>query len=383
MLTGQDIEQFGQPDAAGDDAVWVITAQQGATLHFDQPLDLKSGQVPSIQRGQLEGEIRIERLTLDAPSTPSLRLSTRNVSIDRRRIWTQEEVLVESSDLRLRGRVLRIGLLSDILSKQTDSLGATSTPRYGPLEEIELLQLTEFRLQLRPGGIWAQVGPDLLQWKQPIDALPARVEAECGGRFTFNFSKELATLTGGVGLRHQLGDLPPDEFQCHKLNLKLESLKPVPTDPSGSPAMPLQNLSVKEIEAFGIDSLEDFVGEMWVELKSPLADVTVRAKRMRLELSQQRIELAGKLDQPGATVSIAELNYRGFQVHAPLLEYQAAPRTADGQAAHGGWLVAQGAGEAPRPDSQFGETHLRWHESLKWALLRLVTLSGSNWPARR
>lgn len=368
VLTQGNINDSTTEDPATDQTVWIVSAQRGATIHFDQPLDLKSGQVPSIQRGQLEGAILIQRVSLADPHSPSLQLSTQNVSIDRRRIWTQDEVVVQSPQTLIRGRVLRISLLSDILSKRTEPRDENSEPRFGPLEEIELLQLNEFRMNLPPGGLWASASPRLLSNSQPVSELPAMVQAECGGRFTFDFSKELATLNGGVHLKHFLGQLPPDEFHCHKLNIRLDS--PATPPESQVPDQPnaLSPIAVREIEAFGIDSLEDYVGEMWVELKSPLLGATARAKRIRYDLIKQRIELAGKLDQPGATTSIAELNYRGYQFRAPTLEYQAAPKTANGRSTHLGWMAAQGAGEiSTAPDSPLGDVHIRWRDSFNCA----------------
>jgi hypothetical protein len=377
VLTQGNIEESSSEQTSTDQTVWIVSAERGATIHFDQPLDLKSGQVPSIQRGQLEGAILIQRVSLANPQTPSLQLSTQNVSIDRRRIWTQDDVIVQSPQAMIRGRVLRISLLSDILSKHSEPKDESTEPRFGPLEEIELLQLNEFRMNLPPGGLWASASPRLLSTSQPVADLPAMVQAECGGRFTFDFSKELATLNGGVHLKHFLGQLPPDEFHCHKLNIRLDSPVTPPTSSASAQSNSLSQIAVREIEAFGIDSLEDYVGEMWVELKSPLLGATARAKRIRYDLIKQRIELDGKLDQPGATNSIAELHYRGYQFRAPTLEYQAAPKLANGRSAHLGWMAAQGAGEiSTSPESPMGEVHIRWRDSFNFAPTQVT---GEQW----
>lgn len=380
VLTLQDRED--RPDAgimAGEDA-WVISAPEGATIHFDQPLDLNSGRVPSIERGQLDGAINIYQISMADPGKPTFELRTKNLSIDRRQIWTQDEVSVSTSDLLIEGRNLRIHLISDILSQRSSQPEDDSDSRYGPLDELELMHLSIAKMRLAPGGIWAEVDPKLLLFPQsPLPSThspslssrslleqPAHIEAECGGRFSLNFTKEIATLNSGVRLRHFLGDYPPDEFQCHRVQMKFQfadqQAKPVTNK------VQLQGMAIRELEAFGIDSLEDFVGEMWVEVKSPLANASARAKRVRYDFRNQRIELAGKLNQPGATVSVAELNYRGYHLRAPTLEYQAAPQAPDGSRAHGGWLVANGAGEVSTPtDSQIGSLNIRWQDRLQWS----------------
>ncbi len=367
-------------DSLGDQVdpknVMIITAQE-AIIHFEQPFDMRST-MPSVQKGMLSGEIVISQVNTSDPNARPWALRTRDVSIDRRRIWTQQEVSIDFDNSRIRGHDLRINLLSDILSKRTDQTDDWAT-KYGPLEEIELLHLTELSVALKPGGIWANVGPEMLQLNQPAINLPARVEATCGGRFTFNFSKEMMSLTGGVHLKHFLGGLPPDEFLCHRMNLQLQSPQES-TDAKKSPSS--SGIAVRDIEAFGIDSLEEFVGEKWVELRSPVVGATARAKRMHYNLTNQRVELFGKLEQAGATVSIAELNYRGYQFQAPTLQYQPAPKGPDGRALHGGWMAAQGAGElSSPPDSRMGEMHVRWQDKFTWSPTnvpgeQLIELSG-------
>lgn len=366
VLTQYDHDVDDEQPNKTSPLVWVVNAQEGATIHFDQPLDLNSGRVPSIQRGQLEGEIVIHRVSLANPEQPTLQLRTRNLSIDRRQIWTQEEVSVVTNDLLVRGQMLRIHLMGDILSQPEIRLEGDDDSHYGLLDEIELMHLTESKMRLKNGGLWAGITPQLLTVSEPVEKLPAHVEAQCGGRFSINFNKEVATLSGGVQLRHFLGSYPPDEFLCHRIQLKFHADSESLPIAGSNHQMP--GLSVREIEAFGIDSLEDFVGEMWVEVKSPLADAYVRAKRVRYDFRNQRIELSGKLNQPGATMSVAEINYRGYHLRAPALEYQAAPLAADGRPQHGGWMVAQGAGEAATPgDSPLAEVHVRWQDRFQWS----------------
>jgi hypothetical protein len=342
--------------------VWIISAQE-AVIHFEQPFDIRTGTMPSVQKGQLAGEILITQMNSGDPSAKRWQLRTRDVNIDRRRIWTQQEVQIDFDSSRIRGHDLRINLLSDVLSKRSRSAEENSASKFGPLEEIELMHLTELAIALEPGGIWANANPELLQLNQSPRNLPARVEATCGGRFTFNFSKELASLTGGVHLKHFLGGLPPDEFLCHKVNIRFQYEK----DGKSTKLNSTSRLSIRDIDAVGIDSLEEFVGEKWVDLKSPLLNATARAKRMYFDLTKQFVTLAGKLDQPDATQSIAELSYRGYHFKAPMLKYTAAPKGPNGQALHAGWMEALGAGELSSPaESRLGEAQVRWQDRFVW-----------------
>jgi hypothetical protein len=386
VLTQVDAEELGESVDRRSQHVWVIRARQGATIHFDQPLDLNSGSVPSIQRGQLEGGINISKVTLDSPRQSSFQLQTSNLAIDRRQIWTEDEVKMSSPDLNVTGRVLRISLSSDILSRKESRDLDESQSGNGPVEEIELLHLSTMEMQLQPGGLWAGLDPRTHQLDQPISDLPAFVRAECGGRFRLNLRRQMATLTNGVHLWHHVGALPPDEFHCHRVQIQFQPAafqaqsKPHSTAESDLPAelasfekdTPelLGGLQLREIEAFGIDSLQELVGEMWVELKSPLLNASARAKRIRVDVTKPRIELAGKLNHPDATVSVAELNYQGHHLRAPLLEYQPPPRDNNGDSVHAGWMVAQGAGEmSSSPSTGIGEFQVRWQEHFRFAPL--------------
>ncbi len=368
VLSQDDMQETAasRPDNSAE--VWVISSQAGATIHFDSPLDLNSGRVPSIQRGYLEGDILIRRISLDSPTSPDLQLRTRNLTIDRREIWTHDEVVVDSSNLLIHGRMLRIHLLGDILSKQSIRIDEESTPRIGPIEEVELVHLDQLKMRLKPGGIWSKANPSMLRTGQPIAELPAHLEAQCGGRFSLNLSKQQASLGGGVVVKHHLQGLPPDEFQCQRIQVHFESDPQMPTTAKPQQQKLLSNLQLREIEAFGVDSLEDLVGEAWVELNAPTMDAVIRAKRLRYDFRKQRIELDGKLDHPAATASVAEMNFRGYHFRAPSIEYQAAPKDSANRPLHGGWMVAEGEGEMSAPaESPLGEVQIRWKEHFQWS----------------
>ena len=106
--------------------VWIISAQE-AIIHFEQPFDIRSGTAPSLQKGQLAGEILISQVNTADPTNRTWQLRTRDVSIDRRRILTQQEVQIDFDSSRIRGYDLRINLLSDILIMRRGLAEDTST----------------------------------------------------------------------------------------------------------------------------------------------------------------------------------------------------------------------------------------------------------------
>lgn len=349
--------------AFAEQDVWIVNADEGATIHFEEPFDLRSGSVPSVERGQLQGAISITRRSMSKAAEKPWSLRTKDLSIDRRRISTQQPVTIEWGNSVLRGRDLRVMLRGDLLGGSVESRDDASP--WGPLDELELYHVDELKVDLPPGGLWADASPSLLPDATPVEKLPATLEAFCGGRFAFDFKHSTATLTNGVHLRHQLAQLPPDEFLCHKVTIQVDP----PSRDSGTTqaqSIRMGGIGIREVLAVGIDSLQDYVGEKWVELKSPTLGAAARAKRLKLDLVQRRIELAGELDQPGATQSIAWMTYQGNECRSPKIEYQASPRDAEGRAIHAGWMFLQGPGELNTgAASSIGEAQVRWQKSLK------------------
>ncbi|MEO8269831.1 MAG: hypothetical protein ABI557_08925, partial [Aureliella sp.] len=218
----------------------------------------------------------------------------------------------------------------------------------------------------------------------PLSTLPARMKLACGGRFTFDFTQSRATLSGGVQLTHQLAQLPPDEFSSQEVMLQVEPPDKSKSALIGSASSPpsrgsLGGIQIRQFEARGVDSLENFVGERKVELNAPTIDAFATAKRLRIDVLENRIELDGKLDHPGATQSTAWLKYGGYEFTAPRIDYDS-----DGNASspplsdeHLGYMVASGAGELRMPPTAgTGKALVRWQDSLE---MRPTDIAGQQW----
>lgn len=340
---------LGSGLSVADKEMWIVSADEGATIHFEEEPSLGSGGVPTVNRGDLSGRIEVTRKTPSQAEEQPWRLIASDLSINRRQVTTENEVLIEWGNSIIRGRSLRILLQGNLLSSQQEESD------WGPLDELELYNVDEIKLELPPGGLWADMNVGRFKTEPELRKLPACLRATAGGRFSFDFKQSTAKLQNGVKLIHELGDLPPDEFSCDYLTLKV--------DPPSKQSADTQ-LSVREFEAFGVDSLRNFVGEKWVEVIAPTLQLSARAKTLKVDLSKQRVALAGKLNQPGATQSSVKLQYEGYEFQAPKIEYQAAPDNAEVE--HLGWMVAEGQGELRTSDEgQIGASHVRWQNSLR------------------
>lgn len=355
--TARQAIQENQPDAVLQHDMWIVSAQQGATIHFEEPPNLTNGTVPKIVFGRLSGEIELTRKVANELGKRPWSLRTNDLTIDQRELSTQSAVSIQWNDSLIQGRALKVLLRGDLLGSQSDASAG-----WGPLDELELYHVDKIDIALPPGGIWADVNVAQIQDQPELKSLPARVQATCGGRFAFDFKKSVATLQNGVTIRHQLADLPPDEFSCDHIAFELRppSRSALPTEER------MSGINIKNFEAMGVDALQEFVGEKWVELRAPTAQVAAKAKRMRVDLERQRIDFDGKIDRPDATQSLVILNYQGNELQSPRIEYQAAPEKATGEARHLGWMFANGPGEMRLAEtSDLGSARVRWQESLK------------------
>ncbi|MEZ6081148.1 MAG: hypothetical protein R3C56_37425 [Pirellulaceae bacterium] len=336
-------------DAAKD--VLIVSSELGAVIHLEEEFD-PSVSTPSVERGQLSGAIEITRQLQGKPNEYPLKLRTSDLSLDRSRVFTQQEVIIEWPEGIIVGHDMKLTLQGDLLGAHNKQ---ESTP-WGPLRTLELYHVDRIEAALPAGGLWKDSKLPSPAGQPPLSTLPALMKLACGGRFTFDFTQSRATLTGGVQLTHQLAQLPPDEFSSQEVTLQV-----VP--PDGSHSNPLHTarasdsrgtlggIQIRQIEARGVDSLENFVGERKVELKAPTIDAFASAKRLRIDVLKNRIELDGKLDHPSATQSTAWLKYGGYEFTAPRIDYDSDGNAANPALAaeHLGYLVASGAGNCVCP----------------------------------
>lgn len=371
--TAREAIREQQTDIIAKQEMWIVECQQGATIHFAEPLDITSGKVPMVERGDLSGPIQVSRKAASQAKDDSWRILTYDLTIDRRQFSTQREVLIEWNDSVIQGRDMKVMLRGDLLQSQN------ADSAWGPLDELELYHVDKIDVALPPGGLWADMKLKRLDEQPALRTLPARMKATCGGRFAFDFKSSTASLQNGVQLHHFLGDLPPDEFQCQSVSFAIELDESESSASQSSTSQSEDGLSkarLLSLEAIGIDSLQEFVGEKWVEFTAPTMGIEARCKKLNVDFEQRRVEFAGRLDHPEATQSIAILKYDGNEFRSPKIEYQAAPDAeghdaegeGNGDQKHLGWMFAEGPGELiTAAQDKLGKSNIRWQQSLRMA----------------
>ncbi|MGE3779861.1 MAG: hypothetical protein AB7F89_21920, partial [Pirellulaceae bacterium] len=192
----------------------VLRAPSGATLMFDQALDILRGQFGRIVGGRLKGEVEIWSPATSAERNDAISLVTGNVQLDAQRIWTPQEVRFRYGDNSGQGRGLTITLSGGKRSSDAPSLGV------GGLRALELERLDRLQLQMADGGLFGKgAGPAGPAAPRAAETAPAIVEVKCRGPCRFDFEQQLLTLEEQVELtrRHPSGLL--DQLTCQQLEL--------------------------------------------------------------------------------------------------------------------------------------------------------------------
>jgi len=98
------------PQRRADSAV-ILQAPEGALLRFDQPLNLRRMKIGRLVAGTLEGQIVIRSAGREPGSEDDLWITTRDVQLTERSIWTAEPVFFRWGPHYGRGREFRISLI--------------------------------------------------------------------------------------------------------------------------------------------------------------------------------------------------------------------------------------------------------------------------------
>lgn len=364
--------------AAGIHDVLIISAEMGAEIHFEEDFN-PSSSLPSVERGELAGLIEVTRRVHGDSTAYPWSFRTSHLSLNRNQVSTPHAVTIEWPEGVIEGHDMKLTLQGDLLNSN-----AKSASPWGPLRTLDLYHLDRLDMNLAGGGLWGSAKLDTPPGQPPLSTLPAHLKMSCGGRFSFDFTQSRANLVNGVHVVHQVGSLAADEFQSQEVMVLIDPPRKDSANlPNARPSSAkLGGVQIKVIEANGIDSLENFVGEQKVEIKAPTIGAFASAKRLRIDVLENRIELDGKLNRPGATQSTAWLKYMGYEFTAPRIDYDSdgQSRTVPTSAAlrqHLGYLIASGAGELRMPvESATGQTLVRWQNSLE---MRPTEIEGQQW----
>ena len=279
----------------------VLQAPQGAVIQFDRPLDFARAEFGKLVGGSLPGEITIFSPATAPGAHDRLHLTTRNIHIDKQRVYTTEEVVFNYGDSHGRGRDLTIALLPKDAEDPNSGIGGVRSLK---LEHIE-------RLHLATKGMG--ILPDLPGQKGRKAAVAAPLEVTCQGPFVFDVTSETALFDEGVVVERINPAGPPDKLTCRQLLLAFAEeagpLVPIGQAPPAQQTAPTDSLAglLKRVVAIGSP----------VTLEAPSSATRAVAARIEYSLAKRRLVLA-----PGQGAEQVSLRQAQNEFTARELEYE-------------------------------------------------------------
>ena len=283
--------------------VVVLDAPEGAILQFDEDVDLRRGEFGRLVGGRLAGEVTIRSNESAPGADDQIFLSTHNVNMDERRMWTPNEVSFRYGRSYGKGRDLIVSFLPAV------ETGNSRGPNIGGLKSLEIVHLERLHLVAGqslfsdPNGDAQQrqkdEEPDNGATTRPGQDLAASpVEVSCKGPFLFDLEEGVATFEEQVDVLRLNPNAPSDQLNCRWLEIHFEGLSTSRSkDAEASPP------AVSKLVALGYP----------VILNSPSMGAHARGERLEYDILQRQVRLDG--EQP------VLLDYQGRRIEALAVQY--------------------------------------------------------------
>ena len=354
-----------QRDVGSSKRAVQIRNNEGAEIQFESAVDW-SKELPPIVGGQLRGEISIVSPAEDGVKNSGMQISTRDIRINKREIWTSQRVKAQLGNSIVEGSNLRIFLDKDLLAN--DQPGSRANSPFNGLEKIELTYVERVYLGLEPGGLLPRKDiPDIAQ-------RPSHATLTCGGSFEFHFHLSQAKLKKGVHMEHIVQGLPVDTFDCNELQMQVgwqgkTPIGAIAGDAAGS------NWKVERLEAVGVLGKDNRDHSGWLKLIAPGMQAEAYGQHLVMDMIDGLVTLSNRL--PGVSsreLTPVYLKRENVQVWSQEVQYQSAAaignasgdtsKSNQGQKSNRlGVFIAQGAGRA-QMDSKEDSWTLSWGERL-------------------
>lgn len=299
LYTGKPAPTTGLRPAAPPRPM-VLNAPDGAILQFDGDTDPSRADFGRLVGGLLAGEISISSPATSPSANDALSITTRNVQLDERRVWTPHAVNFRYGPSYGSGRDLVITMLP------ADKDGPKSSgPAFEGVKSLELVHLDKLHLEaagnMLPGK---RKKPTSEPAANASKAPPAPVEVTCQGPFLFDFVERVASFEDNVDVIRLNPDGPSDQLNCQLLSIYFSKPEENDEDPTKKRASPSMSMDVDHVVAVGHPAV----------LRAPSMGATARGERLEYHLVGQRIVLEDR-------ERVMLLDER-FDIEARQLEYQ-------------------------------------------------------------
>ncbi len=205
------------PDSDSTVIPTVVRCIDGANLKFDRPMaDVYAGEGKAeLETARLTGNVDIYRPPTKPKANDAFHVMTSNVQIDKRRIYTLDNVQLAFGPNKASGRNLLIDLEHEETPLGTDFSSISGVKR------LELAFLHKLRIE--------PVGSNSIVLSNSSDTgarsnqskifsnQKSPIEVSCNGPFIFDFDNNVATFEQGVVAQQM--DRFQDSIECEKLTL--------------------------------------------------------------------------------------------------------------------------------------------------------------------
>ncbi|MFP6648454.1 MAG: hypothetical protein VB817_03275, partial [Pirellulaceae bacterium] len=297
---------------------YILQSPQGAVIRSDDILELTQSSSGMVSAGRLVGSVSIHSPETEPGKGDAVRINTRNVQIDRQRIWTANDVDFQLGPHRGRGRDLVINL-SDV-----DNLGGQVEQGIaaGQVDSMELIHVEELQLQVSANPL----NLDTSQAEEPV-----LLDVSLDGPLRFDFPNLQLSLDDNVHLSIKRPGKQTDQLTC--MRLELSFAQPVrqaagattPTSHETPPLTATSTLTPRRLVATGNPAI----------IQSPSSNAIVRGRQLSYEFANRNLVI----EDPQRSI----VTYGDNRIIARSIAYQLPAEDTDL-----GQLHAEGAGTFER-----------------------------------
>lgn len=298
---------------------YILDAPDGAVLEHEGQFDLNQKNSGRIIGGRLLGNVSIHSAATSADANDAVQITTRNIQIDRQRIWTPHDVKFQIGPHHGSGRDLVITLARISNPDQADQ----RPNLFNTIDSMELIQVDSIHLQLSrqlvnqrdqalPSPATTSSGPS----ETPLKQSTIPVEIRCQGPLRLDLRKQVASLEKHVDvlIRNPRGLV--DQLTCQRLDLhfspqRSSSLRsPGSEQPVPSPKQSDKTPAIEPVELVATGNP--------VILRAPSMGAIARAQEIRLQILNRQVLL-----RDSNQALIVQDNH---QLVAPKIEYHFSPK---------------------------------------------------------
>jgi hypothetical protein len=327
----------------------ILQSPEGAVLQFDQPFDLRRGNVGKLVSGRLEGPITIRSDHRLPGPTDDVYIETRDLDVLSEMISTPNQIKFRYGSTRGSGREMRIELLP--------AADATAGKQYGPqvggIKAFWLGKNVQVRMLVAAKSLDHRRDSPAAGRVPPVFAgSPGQqtpVEVSCRGPFRFDLQQQVCTFHDQVDVLRVRPDGPGDQLACQTLSVYFEPRPEPGATPPPDPSTAKNPARLAKLQASRMEAR----GEP-VTIRSPLEQIHARCQILEYDLATRRVGLRG-------TTTDIELYRADLEIHARELHYE------PGEPGRVGRFLAVGRGwmKGNVPDESGRQFEVRWSKELR------------------